>query len=249
MSSEFPPAIYTLPLFPLSFVLFPEFTVQLHVFEERYKAMISTCLERNTPFGIVLIREGEEVGPTAIPHDVGCTARILAVKQEDDGRMHLLAIGGERFRLLEAIETDEAYLLGRVEALEDLPDTAEKVVPPAQEMSNLFRRYLHLLEETAHFELPDLDLPTDPTLLAFTIAAISQLAPLDKQRLLAMTDTISRLEEGNRYLRRQIAELEALRTGQSLVTSDETSDPPILLAEPLDATDSKWQRYRQNSRN
>src|SRR5579871_4178036 len=113
MSAETPHSIYTLPLFPLNFVLFPEFTVQLHVFEERYKAMISSCIERNAPFGVILIREGEEVGAPAIPHDVGCTARILAVKREDDGRMHLLAIGGERFRLLEAMLTDQSYLIAR----------------------------------------------------------------------------------------------------------------------------------------
>src|SRR5690242_7909056 len=111
MSTEMPPTTYNLPLFPLSFVLFPEFTVQLHVFEERYKAMITRCIEQNAPFGIVLIREGNEVGASAVPYDVGCTARILAVKHEEDGRMHLLAIGGERFRLLEAIETEQAYLV------------------------------------------------------------------------------------------------------------------------------------------
>ena len=56
----------TLPLFPLNTVLFPGIPVHLHIFEERYKEMISQCLEARVPFGVVLIKSGPEaLGPAA----------------------------------------------------------------------------------------------------------------------------------------------------------------------------------------
>src|SRR5579871_1485068 len=129
MSPDESPSIYSLPLFPLHTVLFPQFTLQLHIFEARYKAMISSCIERNAPFGVVLIREGQETGPVAVPHDVGCMARILDFKQLEDGRLHLLAVGERRFRLLEYRETELAYLVGQVETLEDIPPVPEAASP------------------------------------------------------------------------------------------------------------------------
>src|ERR1043166_5567751 len=121
MSADRSPEIYSLPLFPLKLVLFPQLMLQLHIFEDRYKAMISHCIERNQPFGVALIRQGEEVGPPAVPYEVGCVARILAVKHLEDGRMHLLIAGESRFRILEYSEADLPYLTGMVETLEDLP--------------------------------------------------------------------------------------------------------------------------------
>ena len=56
-----------LSLFPLNLVLFPGMPLPLHIFEERYKAMIGDCVEREQPFGIVLIKEGQEVGDPAEP--------------------------------------------------------------------------------------------------------------------------------------------------------------------------------------
>ena len=53
---------YKLPLFPLNMVLFPGLPISLHIFEERYRLMIARCIEQNGPFGVVLIREGREVG-------------------------------------------------------------------------------------------------------------------------------------------------------------------------------------------
>src|SRR5205814_5524803 len=84
-------------LFPLNTVLFPGMPLPLHIFEERYKLMIGRCLEEERPFGVVLIQSGPEVGGTAVPHRVGTTAHIAAVRRLDDGRMNLIAIGQERF--------------------------------------------------------------------------------------------------------------------------------------------------------
>ena len=90
MASQEPVApddLIELPLFPLNVVLFPGMSLPLHIFEERYKAMIGACSEHDTPFGVLLIKEGQEVGDPAEPFQVGTTARITEVQQLEDGRM------------------------------------------------------------------------------------------------------------------------------------------------------------------
>src|SRR5256885_4086280 len=101
-----------LPLFPLETVLFPRMPLRLNVFEERYRIMIGRCLEEKRPFGVVLIRDGSEVGPGAVPEMVGTLARILAVRRLPGGKMNLLAEGTRRFRLLDYATDAEPYLVG-----------------------------------------------------------------------------------------------------------------------------------------
>ena len=68
-----------LPLFPLNTVLFPGATLPLHIFEDRYKEMISQCIEEHRPFGVLLIRKGREAGDLAEPFEIGTTAHIARV--------------------------------------------------------------------------------------------------------------------------------------------------------------------------
>ena len=68
-----------LPLFPLNLVLFPNASMPLHVFEDRYKLMMQDCLDGDSRFGVVLIKAGSEVGEPAIPHSVGTVAQIAQV--------------------------------------------------------------------------------------------------------------------------------------------------------------------------
>ena len=68
-----------LPLFPLNVVLFPGMVLPLHIFEPRYREMVNYCLDEKKPFGVVLLREGEERGGPAIPYQVGTAARIMRV--------------------------------------------------------------------------------------------------------------------------------------------------------------------------
>ena len=243
-----PPSIFSLPLFPLHHVLFPQFLLRLHVFEERYKAMIGSCIERDQPFGVVLIRSGEEVGSPAVPHEVGCVARILEVQPLDDGRMNLLAMGQRRFRLLDYGEADLPYLIGRVEAMEDSPIPPDALAPLSQQLMTLFQRYLGLLAERAGVSVPEMTLPDDPTLLAFCIASVTQLSPLEKQRLLGTTDACARLRAEIRLLRRQIAEIETL---QARTKADGEADSGIqtIVARPIDADQEGWQRFRHDGRN
>ena len=89
-----------LPLFPLHTVLFPGATIPLQVFEERYKKMMKVCLESDGRFGVVLIKDGQEVGGSAIPHNIGTIAKVLTVSESSMDRLHITAIGEERFQIL-----------------------------------------------------------------------------------------------------------------------------------------------------
>ena len=66
------------PLFPLGSVLFPHMPMSLHIFEERYKAMMRDCRRESTTFGIVAIRSGQETGGSAVPYEVGTLAQLDA---------------------------------------------------------------------------------------------------------------------------------------------------------------------------
>lgn len=90
-----------IPLFPLHTVLCPGIVVPLHVFEERYRALTRHCLDGGTPFGVVLIRDGREVGDQRVIAlaGVGAFAEIRRAGRYPDGRYDLLAAGTGRFAI------------------------------------------------------------------------------------------------------------------------------------------------------
>src|SRR5947207_4547448 len=108
-----------LPLFPLEqVVLFPGMSLPLRIFEERYKVMIGACQVTDQLFGVLLIKNGSEVGAPAQPERVGCTARMLRIDRLPDGRMTILTIGEQRFRLQgPARVMSEGYLVGDIRLL------------------------------------------------------------------------------------------------------------------------------------
>ena len=93
-----------LPLFPLNAVLFPNATMPLQIFEERYKLMLEACLKADSQFGVVLIRSGPEVGGDAVPHAVGTVARILQVNRVKEGRSFVSIVGGRRFEIERVVQ-------------------------------------------------------------------------------------------------------------------------------------------------
>jgi Lon protease-like protein len=116
----------SLPLFPLNAVLYPEGHLPLRVFEPRYLDMICRCLKGNTPFGVVLIRRGKEVGEAADPHAVGTTAAIRDWDRGEDGLLTIVAEGVARFRILEREVRPDRLSVARVEIL---PEPQEEPVP------------------------------------------------------------------------------------------------------------------------
>lgn len=104
-------------LFPLGTVLFPGGLLPLKIFEQRYLDMTKACLRDNLPFGVCLIREGKEVGMPATPESVGCLATIEQWEMPNSSMFHMLARGGERFRILETSVAPNGLMSGEVEML------------------------------------------------------------------------------------------------------------------------------------
>lgn len=173
----------SLPLFLLNTVLFPGMVLPLHVFEDRYKLMINRCLEEERPFGVLLIREGKEVGEAAIPYDVGTTTMIAGVSRQDDGRMNIIAIGSERFRL-RSLRQDQPYLVGDAEPWPLVGAATEQARDQVGPMRALFRQYLSLLAQAQGHKIEIEEVPTEPRMLALLIAISLQLPMPQKQRLL-----------------------------------------------------------------
>ena len=99
-------------IFPLGTVLFPGGTLPLKIFEQRYIEMTKACLRDNRPFGVCLIREGQEVGAPAVPETIGCLATIERWDMPQLGLFQLVARGGERFRLLETRVASNGLMSG-----------------------------------------------------------------------------------------------------------------------------------------
>jgi len=194
-----------LPLFPLNTVLFPHAQIQLHVFEDRYRELVRVCLEDDRPFGIVLIRSGNEVGGDADPYLVGTVVRINEVHNYDDGRMDIYVQGERRFRI-RRIDESGPFLMGYVEpviehAIED-DERAEALLTQAREE---FELLVQRLFERQEFSV-QVVFPQDPVTLSFTIANLLSMENLQKQRLLEATDTLERFEELLPVLRNHILE-------------------------------------------
>jgi Lon protease-like protein len=106
-----------LPLFPLNAVLFPDGVLPLKVFEARYIDMVRDCMKNETPFGVVLIKSGSEVGEAAEPEAVGSLAHIMHWDMENLGVLWLRTRGGERFRILQTRVLPDRRLEGMINML------------------------------------------------------------------------------------------------------------------------------------
>jgi Lon protease-like protein len=141
-----------IPLFPLHTVLAPGIALPLHIFEERYRAMVRRCLDTSSPFGIVLIREGSEVAPRDGRTQelsisvVGTFAEIREASKYVDGRWDLLTVGTGRFVVREVIADREPYLVGEVEELGDSVGDEEAAEALVGRVTRRFVDYLRLLQ-------------------------------------------------------------------------------------------------------
>ncbi|MBI3913633.1 MAG: LON peptidase substrate-binding domain-containing protein [Chloroflexi bacterium] len=199
-----------LPLFPLHTVLFPFQRLPLHIFEPRYREMMARCIEEEIGFGVLLIRDGLEVGAPAIPFQVGTLAQIEEVSHLPDGRLNIIVKGTRRFRVLELLG-GRAYQTGRIELWDDEPADADEIQRAADEARRGFLDILNLLAaiSKAQVDLPGemRSLPDNPDHLAFVLAMRLQLGNADRQTLLEMTNCADRLRRVATYSGREIVRL------------------------------------------
>jgi uncharacterized protein len=199
-----------LPLFPLNTVLFPGMPLNLHIFEERYKQMVQWCLEMEQPFGVTLIRKGQEaLGPLAEPHEVGCTARIMEVEHLPEGRMNLMALGETRFRL-RSLKYDRPYLVGEIDPFPLEDASTQSLSQPVRELLPWVKRYMQILASVSDINLDTRQLPEDPLVLTYLAAVLLQLPPAQKQTLLASERAVDLVSDMRALYRREVALLEAM---------------------------------------
>lgn len=199
-----------IPLFPLGTVLFPHMPMRLHIFEERYRQLMRDCTERGIGFGIVGIRAGVDFRGAALPYQIGTLARLRVVEELDDGCYNLVVSGASRFRIGALHGERHPYLLAAVDYLEDVTGDPERLIGLAAKVEAAFRRYATSLADLSNDDAQALELPTDPELLSYVVAAGLQVEMPHQQRLLETDSAEQRLEACLRLLRREHVLLDQL---------------------------------------
>lgn len=228
-----------LPVFPLGTVLFPGLVLPLHIFEERYRALVRHLVGlpegAAREFGVVAIQSGWEVATAGPPgrsgpaggevtlHEVGCTAELRQVTELADGGFDIVTVGRRRFRVAEVDDAAEPYLTAEVEWLPEPAGTDEVADLLAARVISVFRQYLSLVRPDPQ-EISE-QLPEDPTVLSHLVAATAALTVDDRQRLLAIDDTAGRLRAELRLLNRETTLLRQVRAVP--VPLSELAGPPV----------------------
>ncbi|CAN5260620.1 LON peptidase substrate-binding domain-containing protein [soil metagenome] len=200
-------------MFPLGSVLLPGMILPLHVFEERYRALVRHCLDDEAPFGVVLIERGSEVGGGDVRSDVGTLAQVMRAEETPDGRWGVIAVGTERLRI-DGWLADDPYPQARVEAWPDEPPT--DLTPLAERYAtqvSALRRVLAMAAEMGASVDAIVELPDDPLAGSHHLAALAPVGALDRQRLLAAPGPERRVEVFAELIDDVAATLEAQLAG------------------------------------
>lgn len=186
----------SIPLFPLSTLLLPGMRMPLQIFEQRYLLMVSHCLKSDSGFGVVLIREGSEVGQVPQVFSVGVYGRIVDWTQRENGLLGITVLGEQKFRTVSTEAKPDKLLMAEVEFLPDEP------------VVEIDERYLDLVslaqQLSAHPAVERLGLPAikDASTLGWQLTQLLPLSSPDKVALLEMDDPFMRLDELDERIQR-----------------------------------------------
>jgi uncharacterized protein len=178
-----------LPLFPLHAVLFPDGLLPLRIFETRYVDMVGLCMREASPFGVVLIRSGAEVGAAAVETaQLGTTARVVDFSKLPDGLLGITCKGEHKFRVLKRWQRSDGLHVGDVEYF--APEVATEVPREYQHLADLLRKLLPQLGEpyasmTGNF--------ADASWVGCRLSEILPLGMADKLSLLELDAPLARL--------------------------------------------------------
>jgi Lon protease-like protein len=180
--------IVDVPLFPLRTVLFPGGPLPLRIFESRYIDMISQCMKSDSPFGVLLIREGNEAG-LATTHEVGTLATITDWYQGSDGLLGVTAVGGSRFRLLSGRQQANGLNIGEIDVIPPeptmtLPDEYASLRKILEGVLDDLGRLYESLER--RFD--------DAVWVTYRLVEILPIELAEKQQFLESSDTLARLK-------------------------------------------------------
>jgi uncharacterized protein len=197
------PEIREMPLFPLNTVLFPGMVLPLHIFEPRYKVMISECVRENKPFGVVLIREGQEVGESASVHEFGTSAYVTQVEQLKDERMNIQTVGYQRFKI-HGLRQGRPFQVGLVEDMPIPGEDDDTVKQAVTKLGPMLESYLMTLKKMSALSLTFDEIPKDGRALAYLTAIMLPIQTGEKQELLEAPDLQNMLNQQIQLIRREM---------------------------------------------
>ena len=183
-----------IPIFPLNTVLFPGGPLPLRIFEPRYIDMVSRCLKSETPFGVLLIKDGEEAGP-ATTYEVGTLAKITDFYQGSDGLLGITALGGQRFRLISNERQHDGLNIGEVELVE-----AEASLPLPENFRALPDMLSNVLDDLGRLYDAHDRRYEDAVWVTYRFLEILPIDLSQKQLSLESSDTLARLNLVNELL-------------------------------------------------
>jgi uncharacterized protein len=210
--------VTTVPVFPLNAVLFPGVVTPLHVFEDRYRALMRDLLAVPDPsdrtFAVVAIREGYEVGDqehrrgAQSLHRVGTLVQLTEFERYDDGTFDIEVTGRQRI-LLDEIDPAGEYLTARGEVVEDEPES-EEATEEARRALATFEDYRTRLSSLRGGSVLEGPMPRNPAYLSYSLAATCLLSQGERQDLLEAPDAATRLRMLRRSLHEEMRSMRAL---------------------------------------
>ena len=202
-----------LPVFPLNTVLYPGMVLPLHVFEDRYRAMIRDLRGITDPaeriFVVPAIREGYEVGDHGVQsmHRVGTLVQLNEVTSRDDGTLDVQVTGRHRVRIDELFPDGE-YLRAQVVELPDVDEPDAQLF--ASQATSLFTRYSAAVQQLTGVLIDPTNAPEDPAYLSYWMAAVCPLAMHQRQQLLECDSASERLGLLQQLLHREISSMSVI---------------------------------------
>ena len=183
-----------LPIFPLPVVLFPGMPMPLHIFEPRYRKMLSDIRAGDNLFGLSYFDTDPSDKDMPPAGHIGCVAEVTETQALPDGRSNVLAVGVVRYQVESYVERGDPYLVVRANYFEDDDEDNAALTAKAREVAAMFMRVANAIRviNDERGNLPDIS-DTEPQKLSFLVAAAMEIEVETKQELLEMRSTSERL--------------------------------------------------------
>lgn len=183
-----------LPLFPLPVVLFPGMPMPLHIFEPRYRKMLTDIRAGDNLFGLSYFDSAaseKEIPPAG---HIGCVAEVTEAQALPDGRSNILTVGVVRYQVEAYIERGDPYLVARPNFIEDDDEDVSSLSANSRDVATMFTRVANSIRliNDERGNLPDIS-DTAPQKLSFLVAAALEIEVETKQELLELRSTAERL--------------------------------------------------------
>ena len=137
-----------IPIFPLSnFIIFPNTTVPLNIFEPRYIQMINDSMKSHRMIGMIQPKKSGELKKPDL-YEVGCIGKITSFNETDDGRYLIIINGVSRFKIEEEIKSENLYRLCKVSYQNYIKDLEDKIEEyPIKDLDKIFKDLQNLFEK------------------------------------------------------------------------------------------------------